>query len=62
MTKEEVKEIFNSSVKVYKDNLELARTERNELKEQYDEACKQCRKAYQEYKQAALDAKEFLGI
>ena len=58
MNREEAKEIFDSTVKPYKDNLELARVERAELKGQYDEACKQCKKAYQEYKQAALEARE----
>ena len=58
MTKEEAREIFNTSVKVYKNLLEMARIERDTRKDEYDEARKQCKKAYQEYKEVAIEARE----
>ena len=58
MTKEEAKEIFDSTVRLYRNLLEMARIERDTRKDEYDEARKQCKKAYQEYKEVAIEARE----
>jgi hypothetical protein len=57
MTKEEAKEIYDATVKPAKDQLELARIERAEFREQLDEVCKRAKEAYQEYKDIAREAR-----
>jgi len=58
MTREEAVELFDAAVKSARDRLELARVERAELKEQYDEACKEAKIVYKEYKAIALEARK----
>ena len=58
MTREEAEDIFHATVKPYKDHKELAIAEHNALVEQCRDALEERRKANQEYKQAALEARE----
>jgi ElaB/YqjD/DUF883 family membrane-anchored ribosome-binding protein len=58
MTKEEAETIFRNTVRPYKDRLELIKAEHESLKQQCSDALKERRKAYKEYKQTALEARE----
>ena len=56
MDKQEAKEIYDATVRIPKDLLEIARGERADRKAEYDDACKQAKKAYEEYKAIAKEA------
>jgi hypothetical protein len=56
VNKKEAKEIYDNTVKPYKDRLELARAEHKELERQCNDALKERRKAYAEYKEVAKTA------
>jgi len=58
MTREEAEDIFRVTVKPYKDRKELAIAEYKSLAEQCKDALKEKRKACEEYKYAALEARE----